>query len=38
VCAVEPGETTKVLQELSNAGAKIVTSEQSLGTAKEKAV
>jgi nicotinamidase/pyrazinamidase len=38
VCAVEPGETTKVLQELSNAGAKIVTSEQSLGSAKEKAV
>jgi nicotinamidase/pyrazinamidase len=38
VRAVEPTETTKVIQELSDAGAKIVTSEQSLGTAKEKAV
>jgi nicotinamidase/pyrazinamidase len=38
VRAVEPTETTKVIQELSAAGAKIVTSEQSLGTAKEKAV
>jgi nicotinamidase/pyrazinamidase len=35
---VQPKETRKVIQELSDAGAKIVTSEQSLGSAKEKAV
>ncbi|MGB8325422.1 MAG: isochorismatase family protein [Candidatus Acidiferrum sp.] len=38
VRAVQPAETGKVIQELSDAGAKIVTSEQSLGTAKEKTV
>ena len=38
VRAVKPKETTKVLQELGSAGAKIVTSEQSLGTAQDKGV
>jgi nicotinamidase/pyrazinamidase len=38
VRAVQLSETTKVIKELSDAGAKIVTSEQSLVTAKEKAV
>ena len=38
VRAVEPKETAKILEELRSAGAKIVSSEQSLGTAKEKAV